>query len=78
MRAAGVDPDNTWSRLPPPPPFAGGAGGGGEGAESERKEAWVEGVDVDDAGRPTGLFREDSMRLLEAAVTKPSFETRYV
>ncbi|CAM9621649.1 unnamed protein product [Laminaria digitata] len=77
MRAAGIDPDKKWtSPVPPPqPPPA------GEDEEEERKTKELEGervdeVDLDEEQRPTGLFRENSIRFVESAVSKPSFETR--
>ena len=80
MRAAGVDPDQVW---PPPPPSGGDGFGSGSGGASDgdkkRAEgaAEVEGVDVDESKHPTGLFREEAMKLVESAVTAPSFETRH-
>lgn len=64
---------------------AGGEGRAGKARERDRGERAAgetaeggqgEGVDTDDAGRPTGLFREGSMRLVEAAITAPAFEIR--
>lgn len=81
MRAAGVDPDEVW----PPPSSAGDgldSGGvattlGDDGKITTGGDAEIDGVDVDDSHHPTGLFREDSMKLVESAVTAPSFETRH-
>ncbi|CAM9726878.1 unnamed protein product, partial [Hapterophycus canaliculatus] len=42
----------------------------------EKAKEASDGVDVDGAGLPTGLFREGSMRLVEGAITAPSFEMR--
>lgn len=76
------------SPLPPPPVSTGGSEVGGEGGGREtegagegkqqegKKRGAGEGVEVDDAGRPTGLFREGSMRLVETAITAASFEIR--
>lgn len=69
-----------------PPPFSPSGGGKGEpeavdagadrGTDNAREVG--DGVEVDGAGRPTGLFREGSMRLVEGAITTPSFEIRCV
>ena len=48
-----------------------------EGKGGEEEGGNIEGVDLDEEQRPTGLFKEDSMRMVEVAVSKPSFETRY-
>lgn len=74
MRAAGVDPDKVW-----PPPSSTGDGLDSGDAENVTAGSSVEidGVDVDDSHHPTGLFRENSMKLVESAVTAPSFETRH-
>lgn len=49
-------------------------------AEETGKEekGWEDegGVELDEAQRPTGLFLENSMRIIEGAVTTPKFETR--
>lgn len=75
MRAAGIDPDKVWS---PPLPADGGGEAGESGEGGGRGVIGVEEVEVDEAQRPTGMFREGSMRLVEAAVTVPSFDTRCV
>ncbi|CAM9661936.1 unnamed protein product, partial [Ectocarpus fasciculatus] len=72
LRAADIDPNKPWSPGNDPP-SAGGVGA--EGVQEEKAGA-SEGVEVDDAGRPTGLFREGSMRLVETAITAASFEIR--
>ena len=43
---------------------------GGKGGQNDG------GVEVDEEQRPTGLFRENSIRIVESAISKPSFETR--
>lgn len=47
------------------------------GVEKESGEE-EEGVELDEMQRPTGLFLENSMQIMEAAVTTPLFETRRV
>lgn len=66
-----------------PPPSVGAKGepeaaeaGAGGGMENVRETG--DGVVVDGDRRPTGLFREGSMRLIEGAITAPSFEMRCV
>lgn len=88
MRAAGIDPDKRWT--PPMPPPAGGdkVKECGMEVEMEEEEEWKEkgvkggqvdgGVELDEEQRPTGLFRENSIRIVESAISKPSFETRWV
>lgn len=83
IRAAGIDADKMWPSAPPPrPPPTEGDGGREDAEQGEFEEKYeggrLEGVEVDDARRLTGLFREGSMRLVESAVTAPSFETRCV
>ena len=90
LRAAGFNPDKAWSlgdNTDPPPASAEegdedvGALGTEEAGDREggkkRAGGQGEGVDVDGDGRPTGLFREGSMRLVESAITAPAFEIRY-
>ncbi|CAN0416054.1 unnamed protein product, partial [Ectocarpus sp. 13 AM-2016] len=72
LRAADIDPNKPCS-IGNDPPSAGGVGAEGE---QEEKSGASDGVEVDDAGRPTGLFREGSMRLVETAITAASFEIR--
>lgn len=76
MCTAGIDVGKAWASPVPRDEsegkgetYIGGRGDGGEDAD-------VEGVEVDDLGRPTGLFRENSMKLVESAVTQASFDTR--
>lgn len=85
MRAAGIDPDKPLRSLIGSPPVENCDVGSQERGKSvgdkkvgEGGLVGVEGVEVDEAGRPTGLFQEDSMKLVESAVTAPSFETRYL
>ena len=47
-----------------------------ERKEKEGKGEQVDEVELDEEQRPTGLFRENSIRIVESAVSKPSFETR--
>lgn len=75
MLAAGIDPDKVWS---PSPPGGEGEEEGESGEGEGRGGVGVEGVEVDEARRPTGMFREGSMRLVESAVTAASFGTRCV
>ncbi|CAN0535395.1 unnamed protein product, partial [Ectocarpus sp. 12 AP-2014] len=52
LRAADINPNKPWS-IGNDPPSAGGVGAEGE---QEEKSGASGGVEVDDAGRPTGLF----------------------
>lgn len=79
MSAAGIEAESVWP--PAPANDAGDSGRTGQVGEREGKGSGgrvdVQGVEVDESQRPSGLFREESMQLVESAVTAPSFDIRH-